>query len=62
MFDTRLAPAKVETEAIATVIGLYERLETVRYRAPNATVDFADADAEGMAQFFRRMSPPPTGE
>ncbi|NBV24649.1 MAG: hypothetical protein EBS05_22360 [Proteobacteria bacterium] len=62
VFDSRIAPEKVETEAIATVIGLYERLEIARHRTPNETVDFADADAESVTKFFRRMTPPPTGE
>ncbi len=58
VFDTRIAPEKVETEAIATVIGIYERLEISRQRAPGATVDFADADAQDVTKFFRRTPPP----
>lgn len=58
VFDTRIPPEKVEGEAIATVIGIYERLEIARHRAPGATVDFADADADNITKFFRRTPPP----
>ncbi len=58
VFDTRIAPEKVETEAIATVIGIYERLEISRQRAPELTVDFADADVQDVTKFFRRTPPP----
>jgi predicted regulator of Ras-like GTPase activity (Roadblock/LC7/MglB family) len=57
VFDTRIAPEKVESEAVATVIGIFERLEIARQRAPGAFVDFADADAEDVTKFFRRTPP-----
>lgn len=57
VFDTRIAPEKVESEAVATVIGIFERLEIARQRAPGVMVDFADADAEEVTKFFRRTPP-----
>ena len=57
VFDTRIPPEKVETEAVATVIGIYERLDIARHRTPGATVDFADADAENITKFFHRTPP-----
>ena len=57
VFDTRIPSEKVDSEAVATVIGVAERLEIARHRAPGNTVDFADADAENVTKFFRRTPP-----
>lgn len=57
--DTQLSPQLVADRALTTVINLHERLVTARHRAPHATVDFADADAENVTKFFRRIEPPP---
>lgn len=48
---------KVEDEVLPPVIGMYERLEIARRRAPGATVDFADADVDNVTKFFRRTPP-----
>ena len=59
VFNADLEAKKIEDEAITPVIGLYELLKIARHRAPEATVDFADVDAEHVTKFFRR-APPPT--
>lgn len=58
IFDTRLAPELVADQAVSTVINVAELLEMARHRAPGATLDFADADAENVTRFFRRATPP----
>ncbi|MFA6543761.1 MAG: roadblock/LC7 domain-containing protein [Limisphaerales bacterium] len=50
---------KVEDAVLPPVIGIYELLEIARHRAPGATVDFADADADNVTKFFHRAPPPP---
>jgi len=55
---------KVEDQARVPVINLYELLKIARHRAPEATLDLADEDAESFTKFFRRTPPadppPPT--
>ena len=58
VFDSRISTERVDGEAVPTVIGIAERLEIARQRAPGAVVDFADADAENVTKFFRRTPPP----
>jgi len=61
VFATTSHPEQVEAEAVATVIGIYERLEIARHRKPDQMVDFADANVESATKFFRRQAAqPPT--
>ncbi len=48
---------KVEETALLPVINLHELLKIARNRAPDATVDLADADVESFTRFFRRTPP-----
>ena len=59
IFKSDLDAKRIEDEALPPVIGIYERLEIARLRAPGATVDFADADAESVTKFFKRTPPKP---
>lgn len=47
----------IEDEVLPPVIGLYELLKIARNRAPGATLDLADEDAESFTKFFRRIPP-----
>ena len=61
VFATTSHPEQVEAEAVATVIGIYERLEIARHRKPDQVVDFADQNVESATKFFRRQAAqPPT--
>lgn len=57
VFGAETDARKIEDEALAPVIGLYELLKIARHRAPTATMDLADADAESFTKFFRRAPP-----
>lgn len=57
VFGADMDAKKVEDEALAPVIGLYELLKIARNRAPGATLDLADEDAESFTKFFRRIPP-----
>ncbi len=57
VFKSDLDAKRIEDEALPPVIGIYERLEIARHRAPGATVDFADADADNVTKFFKRRPP-----
>lgn len=58
IFDTQNAPELVADKATPTVINIHTLLEIARQRAPGATVDFADANAENVTKFFQRTPPP----
>lgn len=58
VFDTQIAPELVADKAVSTVINIHELLEIARHRAPGATVDFADADADNVTKFFHRTPAP----
>ena len=62
VFATHSSPEQVEAEAVATVIGIYERLEIARQRQPEAVVDFADQNVESVTKFFRRQNAPPASD
>ncbi len=57
--DTQSAPELIADKATPTVINIHTLLEIARHRAPEATVDFADADVENVTKFFQRTPPPP---
>lgn len=62
VFTTTTPPEQVENEAVATVIGIYERLEIARHRQPDQAVDFADENVESVTKFFRQQATqPPVG-
>ncbi len=60
LFNADMDAKKIEDEALVPAIGLYELLKIARNRAPHATVDFADANADNITKFFRRTPPPPS--
>jgi len=64
VFPADMDAKKVEDQARVPVINLYELLKIARHRAPEATLDLADEDAESFTKFFRRTPPadppPPT--
>lgn len=57
VFPADLDAKKVEDQARVPVINLYELLKIARHRAPEATLDLADEDAESFTKFFRRTPP-----
>lgn len=58
VYPAEMDSKKVEEIALLPVINLHELLKIARNRAPDATVDLADQDAESFTKFFRRLPPP----